>query len=80
MKFYIIKKDQCVAAIPAQESILNEYQKKGFKFVEIIAARDENDALNRHPKSTINHKKWRALCTVSLLFMIILSIYTFIGE
>ena len=73
MKFYIIKKEQCVAAITAQESLLNEYKKKGFKFVEIIAARDENDALNRHPKSAKNYKKWRVLCTVSLLFMIILS-------
>ncbi len=80
MKFYIIKKEQCVAAIPAQESLLNEYKKKGFKFVEIIAARDENDAFNRHPKSAKNYKKWRVLCTVSLLFMIILSIYTFIGK
>lgn len=80
MKFYIIKKEQCVAAIPAQESLLNEYKKKGFKFVEIIAARDENDALNRHPKSSKSHKKWRALCTVLLLFTIIWSIFTLIGK
>ncbi|KTF16935.1 hypothetical protein [Pseudoalteromonas sp. H105] len=78
MKFYIIKKEQCVAAIPAQESLLNEYEKKGFKFVEIIAARDENDALNRHPKSSKNDKNWRVLCTALMLLTIILSIYTLI--
>lgn len=78
MKFYIIKKEQCVAAIPAQESLLNEYEKKGFKFVEIIAARDENDALNRYPKSSKSDKNWRVLCTVLMLLTIILSIYTLI--
>ncbi len=80
MKFYIVKKDQCVAAIPAQESLLNEYKNKGFKFVEVIAARDENDALDRHPTRRKNSKKWRALCTSLLLLAIILSIYSLIDK
>ena len=47
MKFYIVKKDSRLAAIPAQEAILNEYENRGFEFVEVIAACDESDALSR---------------------------------
>lgn len=80
MKFYIVKKDQCIAAIPAQESLLNKYENKGFKFVEIIAARDKDDALNRHPIKSKKNKKWRVLCTSLLLLAIILSIYSLIEK
>ncbi len=29
MKFYIVKKDSRLAAIPAEESVLNEYKARG---------------------------------------------------
>ncbi|MCF7499509.1 MULTISPECIES: hypothetical protein [unclassified Pseudoalteromonas] len=47
MKFYIVKKDSRLAAIPAQESILNEYKERGFEYVEVINACDKDDALAR---------------------------------
>ncbi|AXV67290.1 hypothetical protein D0907_18420 (plasmid) [Pseudoalteromonas lipolytica] len=58
MKFYIVKKDSRLAAIPAEESVLNEYKARGFEFVEVIAARDEPDALSRTTPHAKRPKKW----------------------
>ena len=74
MKFYIVKKDSRLAAIPAQESILNEYKERGFEFVEVIAACDESDALSRTNPSVNGSKKWliypSALVILSLIAII----------
>ncbi|KPM82929.1 MULTISPECIES: hypothetical protein [Pseudoalteromonas] len=75
MKFYIVKKDSRLAAIPAQESILNEYQERGFKFVEVINACDESDALSRTKPEIKRANKW--LIWSSSLVILTLSIIIF---
>lgn len=73
MKFYIIKKASRIAAIPAEESLLDDYKNKGFKFVKVIAARDEEDALARSPNSYKKYKKWLVLCSSLTLLAIIIT-------
>ena len=74
MKFYIVKKDDRVAAIPAQTKQLNEYKNRGFQFVEVIAAVDKNDALNRFPKQNKKYKNWRVLCSILMVITVTLSL------
>ncbi|MGO2010743.1 hypothetical protein [Pseudoalteromonas sp.] len=73
MKFYIIKKASRIAAIPAEEELLEDYKSKGFKFVEVIAASDKDDALARSPTRLKKHKKWLVLCSTFALLAIIIT-------
>ncbi|WP_149980348.1 hypothetical protein [Pseudoalteromonas rhizosphaerae] len=84
MKFYIVKKDNSVAVIPAQTEQLNEYQKRGFEFVEVVAACDKNDALDRFPKHSKKRKKWLVLCSslvvISITFSLISAIFVLMAK
>jgi len=75
MKFYIVKKESRIAAIPAEEELLANYKNKGFKFVEVLAARDKDDALARSPNSYKKHKKWLALCSTFALLALIITFF-----
>ncbi len=73
MKFYIVKKDSRLAAIPAQESMLNEYKEQGFKFVEVINACDESDALSRTKPELKQPFKW-LICSFTLIILVLITV------
>ena len=58
MKFYIVKKDQQLEAIPAEEELLESYQNNNYKYVNIVSACNKQDALKRFPSMQKSNKKW----------------------
>ncbi|WP_166112780.1 hypothetical protein [Pseudoalteromonas sp. Z9A5] len=58
MKFYIVKKDQQLEAIPAEEELLESYQSNNYKYVNIVSACNKQDALKRLPSMQKSNKKW----------------------
>ena len=73
-KILYSKKNDRVAAIPAQTTQLNEHKNKGFKCVEVIATCDKSDALNRYPKHNKKRKNWLVLCSILLVIAVTLSL------
>ena len=58
MKFYIVKKDQQLEAIPAEEVLLESYQNNNYKYVNIVSACNKQDALKRLSSMQKSNKKW----------------------
>jgi hypothetical protein len=58
MKFYIVKKDQQLEAIPAEEELLESYQNNNYKYVNIVSACNKQDALKRLSSMQKSNKKW----------------------
>jgi hypothetical protein len=76
MKFYIVKKEQQLEAIPAQRLILESYQANNYKFVNVVSACNTQDALKRFPSIQKSNKK-RIIIGVNIaVISIILAIYT----
>ncbi|KAA1157464.1 MULTISPECIES: hypothetical protein [Pseudoalteromonas] len=76
MKFYIVKKDQQLEAIPAEEELLESYQNNNYKYVNIVSACNKQDALKRFPSIQKSNKK-RIIIGVNIAAIsIILAIYT----
>ena len=76
MKFYIVKKDQQLEAIPAEEELLESYQNNNYKYVNIVSACNKQDALKRFPSIQKSNKK-RVIIGVNIAAIsIILAIYT----
>ncbi|GAA81696.1 MULTISPECIES: hypothetical protein [Pseudoalteromonas] len=76
MKFYIVKKDQQLEAIPAEEELLESYQNNNYKYVNIVSACNKQDALKRLPSIQKSNKK-RIIIGVNIAAIsIILAIYT----
>ncbi|MBU2972474.1 hypothetical protein KO527_24370 [Pseudoalteromonas sp. C2R02] len=45
MYFYIIKKDNCLSAIEADEKLFLAYEKRGFTYIDKVAAKDKKHAI-----------------------------------
>jgi len=45
MYFYIIKKDNCLLAIEADEKLFLAYEKQGFTYIDKVAAKDKKHAI-----------------------------------
>ena len=76
MKFYIVKKEQQLEAIPAQKLLLESYQANNYKFVNVVSACNKQDALKRFPSIQKSNKK-RVIVGVNIAVLsIILAIYT----
>ncbi|BBN83886.1 hypothetical protein PA25_38710 [Pseudoalteromonas sp. A25] len=72
MDFYILKKQEKLVAIPADEQNCKEYLDDGYFYVDKVAACNEKSALKR-----LQTKQVKAFRTPALLLLLVLPIILF---
>ncbi|MBQ4798684.1 hypothetical protein J8L73_06010 [Pseudoalteromonas sp. MMG006] len=76
MKFYIVKKDHQLEAIPAEKTLLERYEADQYSYVDVVSAYDKEDALKRLPTEHKHSKIWLIIGANIAVFSLILTIYT----
>ncbi|NOU50433.1 hypothetical protein HG263_07740 [Pseudoalteromonas sp. JBTF-M23] len=72
MDFYILKKQEKLVAIPADEQNCKEYLDDGYFYIDKVAACNEKSALKR-----LQAKQVKAFKMPALLFLLVLPIILF---
>ncbi|MBD1581954.1 hypothetical protein [Pseudoalteromonas sp. S16_S37] len=72
MDFYILKKQEKLVAIPADEQNCKEYLDDGYFYIDKVAACNEKSALKR-----LQAKQVKAFKTPALLLLLVLPIILF---
>tara|TARA_B100001063_G_C16723608_1_gene535009 strand:+ start:874 stop:1110 length:237 start_codon:yes stop_codon:yes gene_type:complete len=76
MKFYIVKKDHQLEAIPADKDLLERYESDQYSYVNVVSACNKQDALKRLSTEQKHSKKWLIIGANIAVISLILTIYT----
>ncbi|MBH0028448.1 MULTISPECIES: hypothetical protein [unclassified Pseudoalteromonas] len=76
MKFYIVKKDHQLEAIPAKKALLERYQANHYSYVNVVSGCNKQDALKRLSTEQKHSKKWLLIGANIAVFSVILTICT----
>ena len=62
MKFYIVKKDHQLEAIPADKDLLERYESDQYSYVNVVSACNKQDALKRLSTEQKNSSYAKRVC------------------